>query len=105
MCGSTLATEPQHDPFHLSMHVSVSLSRIESCCWTFGAIGPQCVPRQGGRREEEPSGSPWRGAMVQGCGRGCHVRISSLRRRLAFHRVSNTHDAPDGRARLRKAES
>ena len=84
---------PQHDPSPLSMHVSVSLSRIESCCWTSGAVGPRGVPcRGGGRRQVEeeplpPPVSPWRGTMVQGCGRGCHVRISSLRRRLAFHRV------------------
>ena len=80
--------QPRHDPFPLSMHVSVSLSRIESCCWTSGASGSRwCVPRRGGRRQEGPSGSPWRGVMVQGCGRGCRVSISSLRRRLAFHRV------------------
>ncbi|CAL8398769.1 unnamed protein product [Boreogadus saida] len=74
------------------MHVSVSLSRIESRCWTSGASGSRwCVPRRGGRRQEAPSGSPWRGVMVQGCGRGCHVSISSLRRRLAFHRVRIGH--------------
>ncbi|CAL8278801.1 unnamed protein product [Arctogadus glacialis] len=87
------------------MHVSVSLSRIESCCWTSGASGSRwCVPRRGGRRRQEgpSSGSPWRGVMVQGCGRGCHVSISSLRRRLAFHRVRESrleeHLAERGKA-------